>query len=529
MIQKISIFVGALLISACFSSRNAKDEGQTNLSSRHSASSYDLLSETERVLSDLKSKEIFNLNTCPDYLSQVYSTAFQLEPHSFNVDKVKSDWIKIYSNLWLIRVQLNENLKSFGKHSQTLACVNKSRDFFRLARYIEDYLAESFSGVQQDFDLPKAAKPIIPTPFKDSAPWTMLKPGLEKITLRSGDLIISRGNAYTSASIARIVEIDSQFSHLAMIYIPNGEKIEMTIDEAIKSKDILVLEAHIEIGSTIRPFKDYAQDGNARNVLFRYPDRKLAHKAALETFRYLETYRNKQREKDKNREELADVNYAVPYDFKMILDDASEIFCSEVGYYGFKKVGVQVPTFLSDIDPQIDFAKRLGIQGSKIFAPGDMEVDLKFEMLAEFRNFKKLKGVRLKDMAISGILKWMKEDDYQFAPIPPSTVKSISAWLMRQLDFKIVKDRLPKNMNIKVLNTTFSLDNVASRLEKRLVEFDQSYKRNNNGLLISYPMGLDELERLRAKDRIDYLEGRKPIIHWELRPKDLLPPRGDRN
>lgn len=524
---KTLLVISSFLVSGCFSSRMNK-EGQSSLSSRNAAS-YDLLTETERVLSDLKSNEIFNLKTCPEYLTQVYSTAFQLEPNTFNVEKVKSDWQKIYNNLWLIRVQLNENLKSFGNQKETLACVKKSRDFFRLARYIEDYLAESFSGVKQDFDLPAAAKPEIPNPFQDSAPWTMLKPGLEKLTFRSGDLIISRGNAYTSASIARIVEIDSQFSHLAMIYIPNGEQIEMTVEEAINSRDILVLEAHIEIGSTIRPFKDYAQDGNARNVLFRYPDRKLAHKAALETFRYLETFRSKQRTKDRNREELANVNYAVPYDFKMILDDASEVFCSEVGYYGFKKVGVQMPTFLSDLDPKIDLAKRLGIQGNKIFAPGDMEVDLKFEMLAEFRNLKKLKGVRLKDMVLVGMLKWMKEYDYQFAPIPPSTVKSISAWLLRQLDFKFVERRLPKNMNIKVLNTTFSLDNVASRLEQRLVEFDNSYKRNNKGLLISFPMGLAELERIRTKDRVDYLQGRKPIIHWELRPKDLMPKQAERN
>lgn len=526
---KVLIGIGALLISACFSSRNDNKDGQTNLSSRASASSYDLLSESERVLSDLKSKEIFNLKTCPEYLSQVYSTAFQIEPHSFNVEKVKSDWMKIYNNLWLIRSQLNENLKSYGNNKETLVCANKARDFFRLARYIEDYLAESFSGVQQDFDLPKDVKPVIPTPFQDSAPWTVLKPGLKKLTLRSGDIIISRGNAYTSASIARIVEIDSQFSHLAMIYIPNGEKVELTIDEAINSSDVLVLEAHIEIGSTIRPFKDYARDGNARNLLFRYPDRILAHKAALETFRFLDKHRSQARSRDRDRHPLNDVNYSVPYDFKMILNDSSEVFCSEIGYYGFNKVGVQVPTFLSDIDPQLDFAKRLGIKSKTIFAPGDMEVDLKFEMLAEFRNLKKLKGLRLKDMAISGLLKWMKEG-YQFAPIPPSTFQSIFAWLTRQLDFKFVKNRLPKNMNIKVLNTTFTLDNVASRLESRLLEFDNSYKRNNNGLLISYSMGLQELERIRVQDRADYLEGRKkPIIHWELRPKDLLPPRQDRN
>jgi hypothetical protein len=314
-----------------------------------------------------------------------------------------------------------------------------------------------------------------------------------------------------------------------MIYIVDGLKKEMTIDEAMTSQDILVLEAHIEIGSTIRPFKDYAKDGNARNLLFRYPDRKLAHKAALETFQFLERHRAQARSKDKNRYSLDDVNYSVPYDFQMKLNDTSEIFCSEIGYYGFKKVGVQVPTFSSQIDPQIDFAKRLGIQSYTIFAPGDMEVDLKFEMLAEFRNLKKLKGVRLKDMVLSGMLKWMKEG-YQFAPIPSSSIKAISGWLMRQLDLKFVKNRLPKNMNIKVLNTTFALDNVASRLEKKLVEFDNDYKRNNKGLLISYRMGLEELERIRVQDRIDYLEGRRqPIIHWELRPKDLMPPRPEEN
>lgn len=212
----------------------------------------------------------------------------------------------------------------------------------------------------------------------------------------------------------------------------------------------------------------------------------------------------------------------------MILSKANEVFCTEIGYYGFNQVGIQIPTFQSQINPKLDLVKRLGIEGSQIFAPGDMEIDHRFQMIAEFRNLKKLKGIRMKDMALTSLLTWM-DAGYVFAPIPNSVLRSTIAWISRQLDFKFVKNQLPKNMNTKVLNAIFTLDNVASRLEAKLVEKDKAYQAANQGLLITFSTGLKHLESIRLQDRQVYLDGKAPLFHWEFRPTNLRPSSSTKN
>jgi hypothetical protein len=517
-----------LVLGACEKKQEAATTPTQQL--RRDLASMDLLSITRTILKDLDSSQTFNLQTCPGFLSDIYKVAIELDPTIFNLNQVKKEWKDINQNLWLIRLKMNEQMKAFytqvadKKDPQLKACTDSMRNAFRLSRYIEDYLGEMLSGEAQDFDQPEDFKPVIPTPFEKSAPWTMISPKRDKITLRSGDLIISRGNAYTSAAISRIVEVDSQFSHMAMIYVPDGPAKEYTIEEAFNGSKVLVLEAHIEIGSTIRSFKDYALDGNARNLLFRYDNPAVAHVAAKKTFDFLEDYRKKaHRRAGPLRFDLQDVNYSVPYDFAMDLKKSDQMFCTEIGYYGFNIEGVKIPTFMSDINPNLDLVKRLGIAGRQIFTPGDMELEPQFEMIAEFRNFRKLKGVRMKDMALASFLKWMSSDGYLIFPSPMSTVESVTGWLSRQLDLKFVKKRLPKNMNLKILNTVMTLDNVNEVLEKELVRMDREHKTANRGLLMTFPQGLKNLEEIRKADREKYMKGQKPLFHWEYRPGHLTP------
>ncbi|MFL5785576.1 MAG: hypothetical protein ACJ76H_13250, partial [Bacteriovoracaceae bacterium] len=57
-----------------------------------------------------------------------------------------------------------------------------------------------------------------------------------KSELRSGDIILSRGNAYTSSAISNLGEFDTQFSHMSVVYKdPAGE--------------LWTVEAHIEVGA----------------------------------------------------------------------------------------------------------------------------------------------------------------------------------------------------------------------------------------------------------------------------------------
>ncbi|MFN8845721.1 MAG: hypothetical protein ACK5W9_02600 [Bdellovibrionales bacterium] len=525
------MFLSLFLISCEKADQKLSDK----ITTTRNTASLDLYKITGELLSQLNDSEVFNLGTCPAFLQNIYVSGLELDPRTLNLEKTKEDWSKTYENLWLIRLKLKDKLNEFIEVSKksvndpaVKACASSIRNSLRLSRYVEDYLAEYYGGEKQDADQNSDFKPVLPVPFDSPAPWTLRNPDSQSITLKSGDLIISRGNAYTSAAISRIVEVDSQFSHMAMIYIPGGPTKEYTLAEAMKRTDILVLEAHIEVGSTIRTFNEYASDGNARNVLFRYKKGgAVPHRAAKSAYDFLEKSRDQARSKTPVgfRRERSDVNYAVPYDFKMDLRDTKEVFCTEVGYIGYKNEGVLIPTFMSDINPKLDLVQRLGIKGNQIFAPGDMELEPQFEIIAEFRNLRKLKGVRMKDMTLSSFLKWMDEG-YKIHPKATASAEALSAWLLRQLDINVknVRKRLPKNMNVKALNTVLVLDSVNSYLESHLVKSEIEFKEKNRGLLITYPYGIELLNDLRVQDKKAYVEGQKAPLHREFRPRQLAVP-----
>lgn len=497
--------------------------------------------EVEKILSEVTDPQIFNVENCSSYVRSVYQEVTGLSPEQFDYANAKVNWDLIYKNLWLLRVRLRERLIEFSKQNgpddvNVKMCVESLRDGFRLTRFLEDYLVESFSGEPQDFkagDPKHTADPKWkPTPFRGESPWTMIHPKFKKITLRSGDMIISRGNAYTSSAIARIGNVDSQFSHLAFIFIPgDGKGEEYTIEEALNNPKVLVLEAHIEVGSTIRKLREYFDDGNARNVIFRFTgdgekSAEKAHKAAKWTYEYIQRWRKNSFDSNPIFP-YDDVNHNVPYNFQMGLENPENprrLFCSQVAHVGFYSEGIQVPQSLSTMNTKLSLPKRMGISATDFFAPGDLEVDPRFEMVAEYRNVRKLKGLRIKDMVLSGMYRMM-EEGYELMPVPTVAMKGVLAWFLRQMDVQFTKPQLPKNMNVKVINTTFTLERAAMFIEQELSKEEEAYKKTSTGLPFGFNQGLAYVDMLKVRDREKYLENKTPGFHWDFRPPHLYPVR----
>ncbi len=494
-----------------------------------------LRNEVENILADVKNSGKFKLETCAPYIQNVYQDVLRLAPTRFDYESTKANWQGTYDNLWQIRLKLRERLVEFAKdlpadHAQLNTCVTAIRDGFRLSRYMEDYLAESFSGVPQDFEAANPKKEtdpkFKPTPLRGESPWLVVnKEKFPQITVRSGDLIISRGNAYTSSAIARIAEVDSQFSHLAFVFVQgDGTGQEYTIEQAILNPNVKILESHIEVGSTIRSFKEYMEDGNARNLVLRYPDPFISHRSARWVFDYVQNYRK--RSFDANPFfAMDDVNHNVPYNFQMGLENPEnpkKLFCSQIAHVGFHSNNVKVPYFMSDLNTRLSLPKRLGITAKVLFAPGDLEVDPRFEMIGEYRNLRKLKGLRMKDMVLTGMYKMM-EQGYEFTPVPQTELISVFRWVVRQMDVKFAKPKLPKNMNVKVLSTVYTLDKVAMYLETELQKEETNFEKVSQGLPISFGQGLETIERARLKDLEIFMSKKKPKFHWDFKPPNLRP------
>lgn len=539
--MKRIIFFGVIVgLTACssFQNQSQRQQGSQHQHRHHRTPSADgkfvLSDEVGSILHTLKSTSEMNVYNCEKLTTPFINFATVSRPELFDFQDVSTNWRAIHRDLFQARMELRKKWQDFSgsrsiKNREAQECLAKLRTSFRVARYIEDYLLELFGGYAQELDNP--AKKLNIDAFKNHPDMTLVNsygPGLK---LQSGDLIISRGNAYTSSAISRVMQVDSQFSHLAMVYVKNSKPNEMfTIDEAMKSDRVLVLETHIEIGSTIRPFKEYAADGNARNVLLRWKDPVVSAKAGQASFDFLESERARLFKADGGKQgPMSDVNYSVPYDFAMNLGNTNELFCTEIGYVGYLAQGVTVPMFLSAITKNNDLVRRLGITSDFVFAPGDGEVDPNLEFVAEFRNPHKLKGLRMKDMVITSSFDWMEKHDYKIAPTLDQSSKALLGWWLRQFDIKSVKTKFPKNMDTSIIRMMLAFDKSSEVLEQYLVKLEKEH-RKQTGYLIDFERGRSALEAFRLKDLEVFKSGRRPAFHYHLRnqavPLPVAPPGG---
>jgi hypothetical protein len=185
------------------------------------------------------------------------------------------------------------------------------------------------------------------------------------VKIYSGDILLSRGGAATSALIARGNDFPGNFSHVALAHV----------DE--KSGKVAVIESHIERGVVAGPIEDYLKDKKLRIMLLRLradlpalrADPLLPHKAAGGVLR--ET-----------------TSRHIPYDFAMDYRDSSEQFCSEVAAVAYQRQGLKLWMGLSHLSSRgvTSWLSALGARHFETQEPADLEYDPQLRVVAEWRD-----------------------------------------------------------------------------------------------------------------------------------------------
>ncbi len=185
------------------------------------------------------------------------------------------------------------------------------------------------------------------------------------VTLHSGDILVSRGGYPTSALIARGNDYPGTFSHIGLVHIDDI------------SRDISVIEAHIERGVVITTAEGYLADKKLRLMVMRpradlprvMDDPMLPHTAATAM-------------RDRALREH------IPYDFTMNYQDSARLFCSEVASSAYREQGLELWMGISTITRE-GLRRWLGAFGVEHFAtqePSDLEYDPQLEVVAEWRD-----------------------------------------------------------------------------------------------------------------------------------------------
>lgn len=196
---------------------------------------------------------------------------------------------------------------------------------------------------------------------KSSTPQSLIK----GLIVHSGDILVSRGGAPTSALIARGNDYPGNFSHIALVYVDD------------KSGKTFVVESHIEKGVTLSSIEDYLNDKKLRIMVLRFradnpkiiEDKMLPHKAAKWIYDRASTQH-------------------IAYDFSMDYKDSEELFCSEVASSAYKNFGINLWTHLSSISTNgtANWLAGFGVKNFVTQEPSDLEYDPQLSVVAEWRD-----------------------------------------------------------------------------------------------------------------------------------------------
>ncbi len=220
------------------------------------------------------------------------------------------------------------------------------------------------------------------------------------VNIHSGDILVSRGGAPTSALIARGNDYPGNFSHIALVYV----------DE--KTHLVSVIESHIERGVTISSLEDYLADKKLRVMVLRLradlpqlkADPMLPHKAALSAL-------NDARSRH------------IPYDFEMNYKDPLMQFCSEVAFAPYNRLGINFWKGISNISSPgiVRWLSYFGVKYFETLQPSDLEYDPQLTVVAEWRDPATLYKDHLDNAVIEAMLTRANEGkdiEYPFYMLP---------------------------------------------------------------------------------------------------------------
>jgi hypothetical protein len=217
--------------------------------------------------------------------------------------------------------------------------------------------------------LPSGSAPDPLTPGTDEpsqTPWASIL----GVKIHSGDILVSRGGAATSALIARGNDFPGNFSHIALVYVDP------------KTHLVSIIEAHIEKGVAVATPEQYLNDTKLRVMVLRLrndmpqlrADSMLPHNAAEWALR-------------------KSMEGHIPYDFSMDFQNPDKWFCSEVASLAYATVGVRLWMGLSHVSsPGLrSWLGAFGVEHFETQEPSDLEYDPQLRVVAEWRDPEQLR------------------------------------------------------------------------------------------------------------------------------------------
>ena len=426
-----------------------------------------LIPWSEEVLSHIKSENFTNQN-CASYLANIESALDAINPNSPQAGNLKADAGVLIQNLWLARLALHDRLQTASP-----ACAKEMRSAFRQLRFAEDFLGELKAQVE-NLDPATVDFQAQAVPTREDKPYYLMqtKNG-QALQLQEGDLMIARGNSFLSATIARLGDIDSQFSHVILVVRDPETNLLETV------------ESYVGEGVNFHEMNWALKNSNSRLLVLRAKNQAVAKRAAEDIWALVKARQGANK---------------IYYDYALDFNNHDTMSCAEVAQFAFSKAGDELntpfnlPERPSTLTHGLDLLKRLGVKPGSTFTPGDLEYDSRFEMIAEFHDLRLTLDSRLRDAIMTKALAWMDNENAVLHP-------SFKSKLAQGLIFKLRRTRLWPAVR-KLLKTP---------------DFSEEIPRNMLGTMaLITQMGDGMLKELKSRDQLQFIETGFHFTYLEL-------------
>lgn len=439
--------------------------------------------------------------------ANVEQTIRNLSEESFIQDMQKvsqqyraKDLILIQYHAWYLRVQINENL-SFTKN-----CEKSIRQLINTIRGIEDLAGLIYTETLQkkgaDIDFQNQ-----PVPMKTSAPYYgyVTKDGFMNpaaLDLNSGDLLVTRGTSFFSATLSSITENPGDFSHFVLVH-------KNDVDNKVET-----MESYAQTGGIARYDLDFALKNENARVLWLRPRFKEIAKQGAEYF-YQQILAEEKGLKPRTK-----------YDYFMDLKTENRMTCSEIAYWSYLKASdgkIVIPETKSKMPatsaPILDLAK---IPKEPMLSPQDMEVDSRFEMLGEFRDYRLVQDSRMRDAILRSIFSWINTKNYVLHHNINSFMLSylihpISKTPLWPMVKGILNISIPQEAPKGFVRLLYQINDISEKIYSEL-ELANNKKMQEQG----FPLTKTEMdlviENIRAEDLYHYQNNQKSKFHTYFHP-----------
>lgn len=448
------------------------------------------IGEVNKSIDQINSK-LNASDKCVEFISDKLDRIDHLHSDSFfpqteeDIKELEERGLETLGQLFNIKLMVRKKQLELA-NSKTLGfdCLQNIRRSTRYIRFMEDMLIE---WLLERGKIASPSEKVLGGQF----PQLAVNPQIDRDPFyKVGDVFLIRGKSYVSGMIARIGDTELQFSHLAILGL--NEKNEKVIMESL-----------IPYGTRITPFEPWLDQKEARVVLFRFRDPDIALKAGKASYALANDHIKKK-------------GHNIPYDFSMSSLDADKLFCAELIENAFlsgsdSKVLLPEHKSLTTKFKSTPFLKNMGIEANEIFAPGDIEFDTRFDLVAEYRFLGKfeptdsipiLRKVRMQDAIIQSLYNWMVADNYQFVDSWTINFKTILAKLLRYVG--LFKDKFPSHMPFSSLKTVMQFEDASHLLEAKLFPLEESFYNQKK-----HSMHFQEMLKILKDYRDD--ECRQPV------------------